>query len=101
MLEIKTAQIILPELGEGITKAKVACWHASAGERVTAGDDVVEVVTDKATFGIEAEVSGILTEILVGEGAEARVGEILAVIDPAAEKERDEELRISREQRIL
>jgi pyruvate/2-oxoglutarate dehydrogenase complex dihydrolipoamide acyltransferase (E2) component len=75
-------QVILPALGEGIEKAKVACWHASVGDQVAADTDVVELVTDKATFNVSAEASGILREICVSEGREAKIGEVLAVIEP-------------------
>ena len=74
--------VILPELGEGIEKAKVACWHATVGDQVAKDDDVVELVTDKAVFNVSAEASGIIREICVGEGREAKIGEVLAVIEP-------------------
>ncbi len=73
-------QILLPELGEGITKATVACWHAKPGDVVQAGDDIVEVVTDKATFNVEAPVSGQLETIHIDEGKEGQVGGILGTI---------------------
>jgi pyruvate/2-oxoglutarate dehydrogenase complex dihydrolipoamide acyltransferase (E2) component len=73
--------VILPELGEGITKATVACWHTKPGDCVSEGDDLVEVVTDKATFNVSAEKNGILKEILVPEGKEAAIGATLAVIE--------------------
>ena len=74
--------IILPELGEGIEKAKVACWHAVVGNQVAKDDDIVELVTDKAAFSVSAEASGIIRDICVGEGQEAKIGEVLAVIEP-------------------
>lgn len=77
--------VILPELGEGIEKAKVACWHAAVGDQVAVDTDVVELVTDKATFNVPAKASGIIKEILVGEGREAKIGEVLAVIEPHRE----------------
>jgi pyruvate/2-oxoglutarate dehydrogenase complex dihydrolipoamide acyltransferase (E2) component len=73
--------VILPELGEGITKATVACWHNKPGDRVQEGDDLVELVTDKATFNVSAEKNGILKTILVPEGKEAAIGATLAVIE--------------------
>ena len=75
------SEVKLPELGEGIVKATVACWHAKLGERVQADDDVVELVTDKASFNVPAGTTGILKSILVQEGKEAKIGEVLAVID--------------------
>ena len=73
--------ILLPELGEGITKATVACWHAQPGDMVKAGDDIVEVVTDKATFNIEAPAAGKLKHVLVDEGKEGVIGAVLGVIE--------------------
>jgi len=73
--------IVLPELGEGIEKATVACWHATAGSPVSDDDDVVELATDKAVFNVPAGVSGVIREILIGEGQEAKIGEVLAVVE--------------------
>ena len=73
-------QVILPELGEGITQATVACWHVKVGQKVSLDDDIVELVTDKATFCVPASVSGIVSEILVAEGQSAHIGQKLAVI---------------------
>ena len=73
--------VTLPELGEGIEKATVACWHCKVGDRVQPDDDVVEVVTDKATFNVVAGTAGILRKILVRDGQEVRIGEALAEIE--------------------
>ena len=73
--------IILPELGEGITKATVAYWHVRPGEAVEAGQDVVEVVTDKASFNVEAPAKGRLKSILVPEGKDGGVGSALGTIE--------------------
>lgn len=70
----------LPALGEGIEKANVSYWHKSIGEPVKEGEDLVELVTDKATFNMPSPVTGVLKEILVQEGDEVAVGQILAKI---------------------
>ncbi len=72
--------IILPELGEGITKATIACWHVKAGDVLQQGQDICEAVTDKASFVIEAPASGTLKSICVSEGQEGAVGGLLGVI---------------------
>jgi 2-oxoglutarate dehydrogenase E2 component (dihydrolipoamide succinyltransferase) len=74
-------KIILPELGEGITKATIAGWHKNPGEAVKRDEDIVEVVTDKAIFNVSAECDGILKEIFYQQGQEAKIGEVLAVIE--------------------
>ena len=79
--------IILPELGEGIKTATVARWCRQRGETVAADDDIVEVVTDKATFHVPAGCRGTLKEISAPEGAQVAVGATLAIIDPAERNE--------------
>jgi pyruvate/2-oxoglutarate dehydrogenase complex dihydrolipoamide acyltransferase (E2) component len=74
-------KIILPELGEGILKATIACWHVKAGEDVVVGQEICEAVTDKASFVIEAPASGNLKSISVDKGQEAQVGGVLGIIE--------------------
>ncbi len=74
--------VLLPELGEGIEQATVACWHFKEGDQVGLDDDIVEVVTDKATFNVSAGASGTLTKILAKDGQEVRVGGTLGTIEP-------------------
>ena len=75
------SQLVLPELGEGIVKATVAFWHCKVGDQVQEGDDVVELVTDKATFNVPAPSSGVIKKVLFKEGQDALIGEVLAVIE--------------------
>ena len=74
-------KIILPELGEGITKATIACWHVKLGDNLIEGQEVCEAVTDKASFVIESPITGKLKSILVVEGQEGVVGESLGIIE--------------------
>jgi 2-oxoglutarate dehydrogenase E2 component (dihydrolipoamide succinyltransferase) len=74
------SEVILPELGEGIEKAVIACWHVKVGDQVKTGDDVVELVTDKASFYVEAPSEGLVKEIKYAQGDEVSIGEVLAVI---------------------
>ena len=73
--------IILPELGDGIVKATVACWHAKVGEDVVVGQEICEAVTDKASFVIEAPATGKLKSICVDPGQEGLVGGVLGTIE--------------------
>lgn len=75
------AQIILPELGEGIAQAKIVRWNFQEGQKVSPEDDVLELVTDKAVFNVPAPVSGIITKIYYKEGQEAPVGAVLADLE--------------------
>ncbi len=76
----KMSAVLLPELGEGIKQATVACWHVKEGDSVAADQDLVEVVTDKATFAIPAPVSGVIEKILIPEGQNAAIGDSLAML---------------------
>jgi pyruvate/2-oxoglutarate dehydrogenase complex dihydrolipoamide acyltransferase (E2) component len=71
----------LPFLAEGVTKAGVSYWYKSEGDPVKEGENLVELVTDKATFNMPAPVTGTVKRILVREGSQAKVGELIAVIE--------------------
>jgi pyruvate dehydrogenase E2 component (dihydrolipoamide acetyltransferase) len=72
--------VTLPPLAEGVDKANVSYWHKAAGDTVKEGEDLVELVTDKATFNMPSPASGTLKEIVKLEGEEVKVGEVLARI---------------------
>lgn len=74
-------KVVLPELGEGITKATVSYWFFKDGERIKEKDDLVELTTDKATFNLPSPCSGIVSEIMYSEGDSVNVGQALAVIN--------------------
>jgi len=74
-------QVVLPTLAEGIDKASVSYWHFREGDAVKEGQELVELVTDKATFTMPSPATGILKKLMVEEGNEVRVGELLAEIE--------------------
>ena len=82
-------KIYLPELGEDIEMATLACWHKSAGDNVVVDDDICEVVTDKATFNVSCGHDGVLKELCFKAGDEIKIGEVLAII--ASQKKGDHE----------
>lgn len=75
--------IMLPEVGEGVTEATVVSWLLAPGDGFAAGDVIVEIMTDKVSMDIEAEEAGTLTEILVAADQEVRIGTVLGRYDPA------------------
>ena len=74
-------QLIVPELGEGIEKATVACWHRKKGDEINEGEDVVELVTDKASFCVPALARGLIKEIYAQAGQDVPIGSVLADIE--------------------
>ncbi|CAN5724663.1 branched-chain alpha-keto dehydrogenase complex dihydrolipoyllysine-residue (2-methylpropanoyl)transferase [soil metagenome] len=74
-------QVTMPKLGESVTEGTLGSWLKKIGDRVEKYEPMVEVVTDKVTAEIPAPVSGVLTEILSGEGLTIPVGTPICVID--------------------
>lgn len=75
-------EVLLPELGEGVEKATVACYHYGVGDAIRENDDVVEVVTDKATFNVPSTSQGIIRELCFKEGEEVPIGAALFKLEP-------------------
>ena len=70
--------VLMPEVLTGMTEAVLTAWFVEPGAEVVAGEPLVEVETEKATVGYEAEVSGTLVEQLAEVGATVTVGSPLA-----------------------
>ncbi|GBR27092.1 pyruvate dehydrogenase complex dihydrolipoamide acetyltransferase [Gluconobacter japonicus] len=62
--------ILMPALSPTMTEGKLARWLKKEGDKVSAGDVIAEIETDKATMEVEAVDEGILGRILVQEGVE-------------------------------
>ncbi len=75
--------ITMPQLGETVTEGTVAQWLKKPGDRVEKYEAFVEVSTDKVNAEVPAPVSGVLREIIVGEGQTVPTGAPIAVIDEA------------------
>jgi 2-oxoglutarate dehydrogenase E2 component (dihydrolipoamide succinyltransferase) len=73
-------QVKVPQVGESITHGTLVEWHAAAGARVSAGDDLFELETDKVTLTVQAEAAGTLA-IAVPEGQRVAVGDVVATLD--------------------
>lgn len=75
------AEVKLPKLGEEVKEATVSYWLHQEGDEVKEGEDLVEMITDKATFNVPVPTSGILKEVSAEEGETVKVGQKLAVIE--------------------
>jgi pyruvate dehydrogenase E2 component (dihydrolipoamide acetyltransferase) len=78
-------QVVLPKFDANVLEATLGPWHKSEGDRVEKGDVLVDVVTDKANFELEAEVSGTLRRILAPEKSEVPLGYVVALIGEPGE----------------
>ena len=73
--------VALPSLGEDAgDKAKVSFIYFKAGDTVKEGDDLIEMVTDKATFNVPCPRNGTIKKMLVAENDEVKVGDPLCII---------------------
>jgi pyruvate dehydrogenase E1 component beta subunit len=65
-----TTEILMPALSPTMEEGKLSKWLIKEGDKVSAGDIIAEIETDKATMEFEAVDDGIVAKILVLEGAE-------------------------------
>jgi pyruvate/2-oxoglutarate dehydrogenase complex dihydrolipoamide acyltransferase (E2) component len=77
-------ELKLPDVGEGIAEGEVVRWLVAEGAAVKEDDPLVEILTDKANVEIPSPVSGTVMKILAVPGQLVKVGELLALIEPAA-----------------
>jgi pyruvate/2-oxoglutarate dehydrogenase complex dihydrolipoamide acyltransferase (E2) component len=73
-------ELKIPDIGgnDGIELVK---WNKQPGETFSAGDELCELVTDKAAFALEAPKEGKLVEICIAEKAHTKVGELAARVE--------------------
>ncbi len=73
--------ITMPALSPTMEEGTLAKWMVKEGDRVSAGDVIAEIETDKATMEVEAVDEGIIGKIIVAEGTEAvPVNDVIAVL---------------------
>ncbi len=79
-------KILMPRLSLTMKEGTVVQWFKKEGETVKKGDLVVEVLSEKVTYDVEAPASGVLRKIFVEEGTDIGVAEPLGVITAPNER---------------
>lgn len=74
-------EVVMPRMGQSMEEGVVLKWLKAIGDKVTRGEQLVEIETDKATVDIEAFATGTLVEIIVQEGQAVAVGTVIAMIE--------------------
>jgi pyruvate dehydrogenase E2 component (dihydrolipoamide acetyltransferase) len=74
------SKVVMPKLSEAMETGRVIKWLKKEGDRVSGGDILAEIETDKADVEMEAFGAGVLRKVLVPAGDRAQVGALLAVI---------------------
>ena len=78
-------EITMPQLSDTMDKGTILRWFKKEGDKISRGDALAEVATDKADLEIESFHEGTLLKINAPEGETVQVGAIIAVIGAAGE----------------
>jgi pyruvate dehydrogenase E2 component (dihydrolipoamide acetyltransferase) len=81
--------IEMPKLSDTMSVGTVVKWHKKIGDKISNGDVLAEIETDKATMELESFDDGTLLKIFVGEGKEVPIGSPLAAIGEDGETVED------------
>ncbi|MEM3731241.1 MAG: dihydrolipoamide acetyltransferase family protein [Candidatus Bathyarchaeia archaeon] len=73
-------KVVMPKLSLTMKEGTVGKWYKKEGETVEKGEPIVEIISEKATYDLEAPASGILRKIIVNEGNDAPVNAVIAII---------------------
>lgn len=76
--------VLVPQLSESVSEATLLTWKKQAGAAVEADEILIEIETDKVVLEVPAPSSGVLSEIVMGDGSTVTSGEVIARIDTAA-----------------
>src|SRR5438094_968337 len=79
-------EIQMPKLSDTMTEGTLVTWKKKKGDKVSAGEVLAEIETDKATMEWESTEDGTLTEIYVEEGGKVNVGDKIAFIGGEGEE---------------
>ena len=74
------SKVIMPKLSPTMEEGQIARWLKKEGDKVSMGEPLAEIDTDKATMEMQALADGVLRKILIKEGESAPLGQLIAVI---------------------
>ena len=74
-------EIKVPPLPESVSDATLVAWHKNAGESVARDENLVDLETDKVVLEVPAPSSGVITKIVVENGATVVAGDVLAILE--------------------
>jgi pyruvate dehydrogenase E2 component (dihydrolipoamide acetyltransferase) len=73
-------QVIMPKLSPTMEEGQLSRWLKKEGDKVSMGEPLAEIDTDKATMEMQALANGVLRKILIQEGESAPLGQLIAII---------------------
>jgi pyruvate dehydrogenase E2 component (dihydrolipoamide acetyltransferase) len=81
--------INMPKWGMEMSEGDVTAWHASIGDQISVGDDLIDVETSKIVNTVTSPESGILRAIVADPGETCAVGDLLGVLASADTSDED------------
>jgi len=76
--------VVMPQMGESITEGTLTRWLKKPGEKVERDEPLFEISTDKVDTEIPSPAAGVLSEVLVQEGATVAINSVVARIGDSA-----------------
>ena len=73
-------KVIMPKLSPTMEEGQISRWLKKEGDKVSMGEPLAEIDTDKATMEMQALANGVLRKIVINEGQSAPLGQLIAVI---------------------
>ncbi len=80
----EVAEFKLPELGENIHQGDLVRLMVSPGTRISAGQPVMELETEKAVVEVPSSVTGVVNDVMVKQGEKVKVGQVIFTLQPGA-----------------
>lgn len=84
LITMAITDVVVPQLSESVSEATLLSWKKQKGAAVEADEILIEIETDKVVLEVPAPASGVLAEIVEGDGATVTSGQLIAKIDTAA-----------------
>ncbi|MDB6028246.1 MAG: 2-oxoglutarate dehydrogenase, subunit, dihydrolipoamide succinyltransferase [Verrucomicrobiales bacterium] len=79
-------ELKVPSVGESITEVEIGDWLTREGDFIEKDKNVAVIETEKATVELPSPISGNITKILKRKGETAKVGEVIALIEPSSKE---------------
>ncbi len=73
--------VVMPQMGVSVSEGTITRWAKAVGETIEADETIVEISTDKVDTEIPSPATGVVRELLAGEGDTVPVNTRIAVID--------------------
>ena len=83
--------VVMPQMGVSVSEGTITRWAKNVGETIEADETIVEISTDKVDTEVPAPATGVVKELLAGEGETVPVNTRIAVIDTGGGGESDGE----------